>query len=168
MKNEWMNLMCKDKEYSVEEAVEKYKEIISFLKDKKIRTVLDGNGIERIVENDEFHLAESDKKTILKKYQGEGYTDDSCQKIIQSIDVVYHYYDVSKEYAESIVAYAANHKMTLSKALQDSMDTLGLVEYTEFINTVLPSLQKMYDAVILRYGSKFVIALGNLLRCKNN
>ena len=36
------------------------------------------------------------------------------------------------------------------------------------INTVLPSLQKMYDAVILRYGSKFVIALGNLLRCKNN
>ena len=135
MKNEWMNLMCEDKEYSVEEAIEKYKAIISFLKDKKIRTVLDGNGIERIVGNDEFHLSESDKKMLLKKYQGESYTDDSCQKIIQSIDVVYHYYDVSKEYAESIVAYARNHKMTLSKALQDSIDTLGLVEYTEFVNS---------------------------------
>ena len=135
MKNEWMNLMCEDKEYRVEEAIEKYKAIISFLKDKKIRTVLDGNGIERIVGNDEFHLSESDKKMLLKKYQGESYTDDSCQKIIQSIDVVYHYYDVSKEYAESIVAYARNHKMTLSKALQDSIDTLGLVEYTEFVNS---------------------------------
>ena len=135
MKNEWMNLMCEDKEYSVEEAIEKYKAIISFLKDKKISTVLDGNGIERIVGNDEFHLSESDKKMLLKKYQGESYTDDSCQKIIQSIDVVYHYYDVSKEYAESIVAYARNHKMTLSKALQDSIDTLGLVEYTEFVNS---------------------------------
>ena len=135
MKNEWMNLMCEDKEYSVEEAIEKYKAIISFLKDKKIRTVLDGNGIERIVGNDEFHLSESDKKMLLKKYQGESYTDDSCQKIIQSIYVVYHYYDVSKEYAESIVAYARNHKMTLSKALQDSIDTLGLVEYTEFVNS---------------------------------
>lgn len=156
LRKEWTGFMREDKEYTIGEAIEKYKEIISYLKSKKIRTSPTEYGVDEIVREDEFHLLKEDKMRYFWLYKTEGYTNESCEKIINSIDTVYHYYDVSKNEAEKIVTYARNQKLTLSKAVEDCISALGLSDYLEFLEMVFPSIKELYDSIILRFGMNFL------------
>lgn len=164
MKKEWKKLMCEDREYSIGEAVEKYKDVILYLKSKNMRTSPTDYGIDNVVVDGEFRLSEEDKKRYFLKYKREGYTDDSCVKIIKSIDTIYHYYNVSVDEAERIASYAIKHKITLTQAIEECTESIGLTNYIEFLETVFPSVKNMYDSVVLRYGIEFITCLSAALQ----
>ena len=81
-----------------------------------------------------------------------------------SADTIYHYYNVSVDEAERIASYAIKHKITLTQAIEECTESIGLTNYIEFLETVFPSVKNMYDSVVLRYGIEFITCLSAALQ----
>lgn len=149
MRKEWENFVDTEKDYSMEEAVEKYNEMVEFMRSKKARLVSTPQCERQPLEN-EYHLTEEEKQKYMFKYAMQRYTKESCEKIVMIIDTIYHWYDVSSEEAEKVFMYAEEKHVTSSEAIEKTIGGMGLEELAEFTTEVYPKIKQIYDNTLLR------------------
>ena len=149
MTKEWKNFVDTEKDYSMEEAVEKYNEMVEFMRSKRARLVSTPQCERQPLEN-EYHLTEKEKQKYMVKYAMQRYTKESCEKIVMIIDTIYHWYDVSSEEAEKVFVYAEEKHVTPSEAIEKTIGGIGLEELTEFATEVYPKIKQIYDNTLLR------------------
>lgn len=149
MTKEWKKFVDTEKDYSMEEAVEKYNEMVEFMRSKRARLVSTPQCERQPLEN-EYHLTEKEKQKYMVKYAMQRYTKESCEKIVMIIDTIYHWYDVSSEEAEKVFVYAEEKHVTPSEAIEKTIGGMGLEELAEFATEVYPKIKQIYDNTLLR------------------
>ena len=145
VRKEWKQYVFeKGKDYSFEDAIEKLKNAIMFLKNKRVREnmFLDKDQFES-----NFHLSELEKIKYIQIFNKEGYTTNDCVTIVNIMDAIYHTFDISKDKAYEIAEYAANNHLTLTKTVQDKLD-VDFDEVKEFIDIVLSGLKSFLSKTL--------------------
>lgn len=155
MKNEWKHYIFDEtKDYTFEEAIEKALEAFNYLVAHKIRVnidmIIDKGSFEK-----EHHMSEEQKRKYVKNFACKGYTLDSCTKIINCMDVIYHMFNISISDAELIADYAAQNKYTLTKALKDKL-YVDLDEVSEFIDNVFGNIATYFMLKTLQSGMELI------------
>ena len=148
MRQEWKELVDVEKKYSMDEAIEKYNEVMEFLRSKKIRIIMTAQGKRQPLEN-EVHLSDEDKRKYTFKYLMLNYTKESCEKIIKGIDTIYHFYDITSEEAVEVFEYSRIKGVTISEAVQTKLGGMGLEELAEFTSEVYMKIKEILNHTLV-------------------
>jgi len=151
LRAEWKEYLFEEgKDYTLEEAIEKFVTVVMFLKDKGVR-VTEQMFLDMPQFDKEFRLSDVDKATYIKIFSAEGYAPDDSAKIVKVMDVIYHTFDVSMNKAYEMIKYAANNRLTITQTVKDKLN-VDFEEIGEYIDTVLPEILKYFLNRTLEYG----------------
>lgn len=89
--------------------------------------------------DEEFHLSKMEKAGYIQNFNNMGFAVPDCETIVKVIDVIYHWFDVSKEKAYEMAEYAANNQLTLTQTISDKLN-VDFDEVIEFSDTVLEEM----------------------------
>lgn len=148
MRQEWKELVDVEKKYSIDEAIEKYNEVMEFLRSKKIRIIMTAQGKRQPLEN-EVHLSDEDKRKYTFKYLMLNYTKESCEKIIKGIDTIYHFYDITSEEAVEVFEYSRIKGVTISETVQTKLGGMGLEELAEFTSEAYMKIKEILNHTLV-------------------
>lgn len=170
MKQEWQDFVDVDtkKNYSMEEAVEKYNEVIKFLRSKKVR-IISTPQCERQPLDSEYHLSDKDKEKYTLKYLMMNYTKESAEKIIKGVDAVYHFYDVTVEEAVETFEHARTNSITISEAIESTFGGMRIDELANFTSEIYLKIKEIYDHTAINTTvnavktAMLVHSMGNML-----
>lgn len=143
VRKEWKQYVFEEgKDYSFEEEIGKFKNAVTFLKNKCVR-VSEQMFLDQEQYESDFHLSEMEKAKYIQTFNKEGYATHDCVTIVNVMDVIYHAFDISKDKAFEIAEYAANNHLALTKAIQEKLG-VDFDEVNEFIDIVLSEILKFF------------------------
>lgn len=155
VKDKWKQyLLDEEKDYSVEQLIEKFKYAVSYLKSHHIRIVHEMFTDPGIVDK-KYHLSDKDKEVYAKSFEKEGYAPQDCNTIIKVMDAVYHVLDISKEEARQFTLYIAENHLTLTDAIERKYH-LSLSEYDDYMEVVLMPYVNYCGRKALQLGKELV------------
>lgn len=157
VKDEWKQyLLDEEKDYSVEQLIEKFKYAVSYLKSHHLRIVPEMfTDSDPDIVDEKYHLSDKDKEVYAKSFEKEGYAPQDCKTIIKVMDVVYHTLDISKEEARQFTLYIAENHLTLTDAIERKYH-LSLSEYDDYMEVVLMPYANYCGRKSLQLGKELV------------
>lgn len=158
----WKQYLFEDgKDYTFDETIEKILNAIKFLQKKCVRVtanmLLDDNKADS-----EFHLSDIEKAGYIQAFSNMGYAISDCETIVKVIDVIYHWFDVTKIKAYEMAEYAANNRLTVTQTIKDKLN-VDFDEIVEFVDTVLEEMLVYTKAKSVECGKEFAEMINGLL-----
>lgn len=162
VRKEWKQYLFEEgKEYTLEEAIQKVKDAVMFLKSRNMRIsenmFLDAKKYEL-----EFRLSEESKNKYIKEFLEEGYTKESSITIVKVMDVIYHTFDVTEDKAFEMAKYAANNRLTLVQTIKDKL-YVDFEEMEEFTNTVFSEIVNYFLSRTVKCGEDLIEIINEIL-----
>lgn len=162
VREEWKQyLFDEGKDYTFDEAIEKVLNAIKFLKKNGVRVTANMLLDEKKADS-EFHLSEMEKAGYIQAFSNMGYAISDCKTIVKVIDVIYHWFDVTKIKAYEMAEYAANNRLTVTQTIKDNLN-VDFDEIVEFVDTVLEEMLVYTKAKTVECGKEFAEMINGLL-----
>lgn len=155
VREEWKHyLFEKGKDYTLDEAIEKFVEALGFLKSNSMRISVDMLlGSENY--DLEFRLSDEEKAEYIQKFSKVGYALADCETVVKVMDCIYHTFEISKEDAFEIANYAAENQLTITQTVNDKLKA-DFKAVGEFIDTVLPELLNYFKSRTMQCGKDLI------------
>ena len=155
IRTEWKKYLFEErKDYTLEEAIEKFMVALDFLKSNSMRVSVD-----MILGNEnydlEFRFSDDEKTQYIQGFSVEGYALRDCEAIVKVMDCMYHTFEVSKEEAFEMAKYAAENHLTITQTVSDKLKA-DFKAVIEFIDTVLPELLNYFKCRTIQYGKDLI------------
>lgn len=163
IRNEWKRyLLDENRDYSLSEFLEKFREAVGFLKEKGIRVtkeliILSSDDYEK-----EYRLMDNEKLYYTKRFMNRGYKEDDSKTIVKVMDVLYHVLDISKEEAEKFTEYVAENHMTLTDAINEKYG-ISIEDVAKYTDTILKSYLDYSTKKVIQYGKEVIDILTEVL-----
>ncbi len=155
IREEWKQYLFEEgKDYTLEEAIEKAKEAILYLKNKGVR-VTENMLFNQEQHEKDFRLSELEIQEYIQKFCKEGYAVKDCTTIVKVMDVIYHMFDIDKNKAYEMALYAANNNLTVTKTIKDKMG-VNFDEIDEYMNIVLLEIKNYFLERTLECGKELM------------
>ena len=163
VKDEWKQyLLDEEKDYSVEQLIEKFKYAVSYLKSHHLRIVPEMfTDSDPDIVDEKYHLSDKDKEVYAKSFEKEGYAPQDCKTIIKVMDAVYHVLDISKEEARQFTLYIAENHLTLTDVIERKYG-LSLKECNEYKESILLPYADYYAKKVIQEGWTLMITLAEI------
>lgn len=155
VRTEWKKyLFEEEKDYTLEEAIEKFVVALEFLKSNSMRISTDMIlGVDNY--DLEFRLTEEEKNEYIHKFNEEGYALTDCSTIVKVMDCMYHTFEISKEDAFEMTKYAAENQLTITQTVNDKLKS-DFKAVKEFVDTVLWNVLEYFRSRTLQYGKELL------------
>ena len=154
IRNVWKQyLLDENRDYSLSEFTEKFREAVGFLKENGIRVtkeVLNSDDYEK-----EYRLTDDEKLYYAKRFMNRGYNENDSKVIVKTMDALYHILNVSKEEAEKFTEYAADNRMTLTVAIRKKYG-IPIEDVIKYTNTILESYLEYGTKKTIQYGKEVI------------
>lgn len=162
VREDWKQYLFEEgKDYTFDEAIEKVLNAIKFLKKNGVRVTANMLLDEKKADS-EFHLSEMEKAGYIQAFSNMGYSISDCETIVNVIDVIYHWFDVTKIKAYEMAEYAANNRLTVTQTIKDKLN-VDFDEIVEFVDTVLEEMLVYTKAKTVECGKEFAEMINGLL-----
>lgn len=161
VREDWRKfLLDEDQNYTFLEATDILKRSVFYLKEKGIR-ITEKMLILPKMASQEYYLTDTDKAIYMAKFEHERYDIDSCKKLLEVMDAVYHYFDLTKDKSAEFVLYVAENKLKLSDALNQKYG-FAVEEIDEYINYILQGNAKYCAKKSSEYGKELLEILSEV------
>lgn len=163
IRNEWKRYSVdENRDYSLLEFLEKFREAVGFLKEKGIRVtkeliILSSDDYEK-----EYRLMDNEKQYYTRRFINRGYKEDDSKTIVKVMDILYHMLDISKEEAENFTEYIAENHMTLTDAISEKYG-ISIEDVTKYTDTILKSYLDYSTKKVIQYGKEVIDILTEVL-----
>lgn len=154
-REEWKHYLFEEgKDYTLDEAIEKFVEALGFLKSNSMRISVD-----MLLESEnydlEFRLSDEEKAEYIQKFNKVGYALADCETIVKVMDCMYHTFEISKEDAFEMAKYAAENQLTITQTVNEKLKA-DLKAVGEFTDTVLAELLNYFKNRTAQYGNELI------------
>lgn len=158
IREEWKKyLLNDDQEYSFMEMANIVKESLLYLRENGGR-ITEKMLMFPHMASEEYRLTDEDKEYYLARFRNKQYNTDSCNTLLQALEAIYQYYDLTKAEAEELVLYAAENHMTLTDALMQKYG-FNINELNEYIESVLEVNNEHCKKRSTEYNEKLIATL---------
>ena len=162
IRNEWKRyLLDENRDYSLSEFIEKFREAVVFLKEKGIRVTKELIILSLDDYEKEYRLMDDEKLYYTKQFMNRGYKENDSQTIVKVMDALYHMLDISKEEAEKITDYIAENHLTLTDAISEKYG-ISIEDVTKYTNTILKSYLEYSTNKVIQYGKEVIDILSEV------
>ena len=162
IRKEWEQFLFDERRYyALNEAIEKVKNAVMFLKKKSIR-ITESFFLDTEQYDLDFRLSESEKELYIREFVKEGYAINDCATIVNVMDVIYHTFAVTKEIAFDMARYSANNHLTLTRTIYDKLN-VDFDEIVEFVNIVFPEILKYFIKKTRKKGRELSEIINEML-----
>ena len=155
-------LLDEDEDYTLLEATTVIKKSLLYMKTKGVRITEEMLIFPKIVMQ-QYCLTDVDKAFYMARFKEEQYNTESCEKLLQVMEAVYRYFDLTREETETFVLCMAEKKMKLSDALKQKFG-IDLEEIDEYMQSVLQENLTYCEKKSVQYGKEFLEILGEILK----
>lgn len=155
VREEWKHYLFEEgKDYTLEEAIEKFMVALGFLKENSMRVSAD-----MILGSEnydlEFRLSSDEKVDYIQAFNKDGYALKDCETIVSVMDSMYHTFEISKKDAFEMAKYAAENQLTITQTVNEKLKADFKV-VGEFIDTVLVELLNYFKYRTMQYGKDLI------------
>lgn len=133
---EWQQyLIDKDKEYTIEEMIEKVREAIRFLKSKHIR-ITDEFFTDMKKFSEKYILTDIQKNELTREYEQMGYACNDSVRIVDTLQVLYKTFDLTLEETTALTTYIVENHLTVSEVTKERFG-FSLEDWGVFCDEIL-------------------------------